>query len=232
MRILLVEDDQRLTTLLAASLRGQGYAIDVATTVEDGGWMADEVPYDAIVLDVGLPDGDGIDLCARLRESGVWAPILVLTARAGVADRVRGLDAGADDYLSKPFSVDELDARLRALFRRGRLERPTVLTVGSLRLDPATRRVWVDDQPMPIAGRAFAILELLVRHQGELVTRTAIMEHVWDWAWEGTSNVIDVHVSAVRATLRSVSGAPSIETVRGAGFILRADDPAGVAPAT
>ena len=142
-----------------------------------------------------------------------------------------GLDAGADDYLSKPFSVDELDARLRALFRRGRLERPTVLTVGSLRLDPATRRVWVDDLPMPIAGRAFAILELLVRHQGQLVTRTEIVEHVWDWAWEGTSNVIDVHVSAVRATLRSVPGAPAIETVRGAGFILRAD-PAGVAPAT
>jgi len=221
MRILLVEDDQRLTDLLATSLRAESYAVDVAGTVEDGGWMANEVPYDAIVLDVGLPDGNGIDLCARLRQGGVWAPILMLTARAGITDRVRGLDAGADDYLAKPFSVDELDARLRALIRRGQHERPTILTVGSLRLDPATRHVAVDGQTQPIAGRAFAILELLVRRQGELVTRTEIMEHVWDWAWEGTSNVIDVHVSAVRATLRGLHGAPVIETVRGAGFILR-----------
>ncbi len=230
MRILLVEDDQRLATLLGQSLRAQGQALDVASTAEDGGWMAREVPYDAIVLDVGLPDGDGIDLCARLREGGVWAPILILTARAGVSDRVRGLDAGADDYLAKPFSVDELDARLRALLRRGRLERPTVMSVGPLRLDPATRRVTVDGQPLPIAGRAFAILELLVRRKGELVTRTEIMEHVWDWAWEGTSNVIDVHVSAVRATLRATPGAPVIETVRGAGFILRAADRNGSLP--
>jgi len=227
MRILLVEDDQRLTSLLATSLRAESYAVDVAATVEDGGWMANEIPYDAIVLDVGLPDGDGIELCARLRGAGVWAPILMLTARAGITDRVRGLDAGADDYLAKPFSVDELDARLRALLRRGRLERPTVMIVGSLQLDPAARRVSVGGEPLPIAGRALAILELLVRHQGELVTRAEIMEHVWDWAWEGTSNVIDVHVAAVRATLRGVTGAPVIETVRGAGFILRAEgDPA------
>jgi len=224
MRILLVEDDQRLTTLLAASLRAQGHAVDIAATVEDGGWMANEVPYDALVLDVGLPDGNGIDLCTKLREAGVWAPILMLTARAGITDRVRGLDAGADDYLAKPFSVDEFDARLRALIRRGQHERPTILTVGSLRLDPASRRVWVDGHSLAIAGRALAILELLVRHQGELVTRTEIMEHVWDWAWEGTSNVIDVHVSAVRATLRGLPGAPVIETVRGAGFILRNPD--------
>ena len=224
MRILLVEDDQRLTTLLAASLRAQGHAVDIAATVEDGGWMANEVPYDALVLDVGLPDGNGIDLCTKLREAGVWAPILMLTARAGITDRVRGLDAGADDYLAKPFSVDEFDARLRALIRRGQHERPTILTVGSLRLDPASRRVWGDGHSLAIAGRALAILELLVRHQGELVTRTEIMEHVWDWAWEGTSNVIDVHVSAVRATLRGLPGAPVIETVRGAGFILRNPD--------
>ena len=224
MRILLVEDDQRLTALLAPALRAESYAVDVAATAEDGGWMANEIPYDAIVLDVGLPDGDGIDLCASIREAGGWAPILMLTAHAGIADRVRGLDAGADDYLAKPFSVDELDARLRALLRRGRLERPTVMIVGSLHLDPATRRVQVGGRSLPIAGRAFAILELLVRRQGELVTRAEIMEHVWDWAWEGTSNVIDVHVAAVRATLRGIDGAPVIETVRGAGFILRAND--------
>jgi two-component system, OmpR family, response regulator len=182
------------------------------------------VPYDTIVLDVGLPDGDGIDLCAALRDGGVWAPILVLTAHAEIRDRVRGLDSGADDYLAKPFAFDELIARVRALLRRGQVERPSILTVGSMRLDPATRRVSVDRQPLPITGRAFAILELLARRQGQLVTRAEIMEHVWDWAWDGVSNVIDVHVSALRAILREAPSAPVIETVRGAGFLLRAQD--------
>jgi two-component system OmpR family response regulator len=176
------------------------------------------------VLDVGLPDGDGIDLCATLRDQGVWASILVLTAHAEIRDRVRGLDAGADDYLAKPFAFDELIARLRALLRRAQVERPTVLVVGSMRLDPATRRVSVDGQPLPIAGRAFAILELLARRKGQLVTRAEIMEHVWDWAWDGVSNVIDVHISALRAILREAPGAPAIETVRGAGFVLDAPD--------
>jgi two-component system, OmpR family, response regulator len=224
MRVLLIEDDQRLTTALSESLRSEGYAVDVAETAEDGRWMAMEVPYDAIVLDVGLPDGDGIDLCATLRNEGVWAPILVLTAHAEIRDRVRGLDAGADDYLAKPFAFDELIARLRALLRRAQVERPSVLIVGSMRLDPATRRVSVDGQPLPIAGRAFAILELLARHKGQLVTRAEIMEHVWDWAWDGVSNVIDVHISALRAILREAPGAPAIETVRGAGFVLDAPD--------
>ena len=224
MRVLLIEDDQRLTTALGESLRSEGYAVDVAGTAEDGRWMATEVPYDTIVLDVGLPDGDGIDLCAALRDGGVWAPILVLTAHAEIRDRVRGLDSGADDYLAKPFSFDELIARVRALLRRGQVERPSILTVGSMRLDPATRRVSVDRQPLPITGRAFAILELLARRKGQLVTRAEIMEHVWDWAWDGVSNVIDVHVSALRAILREAPGAPVIETVRGAGFLLRAQD--------
>ena len=226
MRVLLIEDDQRLTTTLSESLRSEGHAVDVAGTAEDGRWMAIEVPYDAIVLDVGLPDGDGIDLCATLRDQGVWAPILMLTAHAEVRDRVRGLDAGADDYLAKPFAFDELIARMRALLRRARVERPSVLVVGSIRLDPATRRVSVAGRPLPIAGRPFAILELLIRREGQLVTRADIMEHVWDWAWDGVSNVIDVHVSALRAILREVPGAPVIETVRGAGFLLRSpDDP-------
>jgi two-component system OmpR family response regulator len=224
MRVLLIEDDQRLTTALGESLRSEGYAVDVAGTAEDGRWMATEVPYDTIVLDVGLPDGDGIDLCAALRDGGVWAPILVLTAHAEIRDRVRGLDSGADDYLAKPFAFDELIARVRALLRRGQVERPSILTVGTMRLDPATRRVSVDRQPLPITGRAFAILELLARRKGQLVTRAEIMEHVWDWAWDGVSNVIDVHVSALRAILREVPGAPVIETVRGAGFLLRAQD--------
>jgi two-component system OmpR family response regulator len=224
MRVLLIEDDQRLTTALRESLRSEGYAVDVAGTAEDGRWMATEVPYDTIVLDVGLPDGDGIDLCAALRDGGVWAPILVLTAHAEIRDRVRGLDSGADDYLAKPFSFDELIARVRALLRRGQVERPSILTVGTMRLDPATRRVSVDRQLLPITGRAFAILELLARRKGQLVTRAEIMEHVWDWAWDGVSNVIDVHVSALRAILREVPGAPLIETVRGAGFLLRAQD--------
>ena len=224
MRILLIEDDERLTTALGESLRSEGYAVDVAGTAEDGRWMATEVPYDSIVLDVGLPDGDGIDLCAALRDGGVWAPILVLTAHAEIQDRVRGLDAGADDYLAKPFSFDELIARVRALLRRGQVERPSILTVGLLRLDPATRRVSVAGRPLPITGRALAILELLVRRKGQLVTRAEITEHVWDWAWDGASNVIDVHISALRSILREAPGAPVIETIRGAGFLLRAQD--------
>ncbi len=143
MRVLIIEDDQRLTTTLGDSLRAEGYAVDVAETAEDGRWMANEAPYDAIVLDVGLPDGDGVGLCATLRDEGVWAPILMLTARGEIRDRVRGLDAGADDYLAKPFAFDELIARLRAMLRRGQVERPSVLIVGSMRLDPATRRVSV-----------------------------------------------------------------------------------------
>jgi two-component system OmpR family response regulator len=222
MRILLIEDDERLTTTLSDSLRSEGYAVDVAPTAEDGRWMATEIPFDAIILDVGLPDGDGIDLCATLRDAGVWSPILVLTAHAEIDQRVRGLDSGADDYLGKPFSFDELVARVRALLRRGQVERPSVLDVGSMRLDPASRRVSVRSQSLPITGRAFAILELLARRQGQLVTREEITEHVWDWAWDGTSNVIDVHVSALRAILREHPGAPTIETVRGAGFILHA----------
>lgn len=221
MRILLVEDDERLTSTLVGSLRSEGYAVDAASTAEDGRWMADEVPYDAIILDVGLPDGDGIELCAALRDGGIWAPILMLTAHAQIDERVRGLDSGADDYLGKPFSYDELVARLRALVRRGTVERPSVLVAGAMRLDPATRRVSIDGSAVPITGRAFAILELLTRRRGRLVTREEITEHVWDWAWDGTSNVIDVHVSGLRAALRQHPGAPTIETVRGAGFLLR-----------
>jgi two-component system OmpR family response regulator len=227
MRILLIEDDERLTSTLSDSLRSEGYAVDVAPTAEDGHWMATEIPFDAIILDVGLPDGDGIDLCAALRDAGVWSPILVLTAHAEIDQRVRGLDSGADDYLGKPFSFDELIARVRALLRRGQVERPSVLKVGSMRLDPATRRVTVGSRPLPVTGRAFAILELLARRRGQLVTRAEITEHVWDWAWDGTSNVIDVHVSALRAVLREHPGAPTIETVRGAGFILHASDETG-----
>lgn len=231
MRILLIEDDERLTSTLSGSLRSEGYAVDVAPTAEDGRWMATEIAFDAIILDVGLPDGDGIDLCATLRDAGVWSPILVLTAHAEIDQRVRGLDSGADDYLGKPFSFDELIARVRALLRRGQVERPSILEVGSMRLDPASRRVSVGTQPLPVTGRAYAILELLVRRRGQLVTRAEITEHVWDWAWDGTSNVIDVHISALRAVLREHPGAPTIETVRGAGFILHAgDETAGESP--
>ena len=230
MRVLIVEDDRRLTSVLSASLRADGYAVDLAETVEDGRWLATEAPYDAILLDVGLPDGDGIDLCLALREVGVWAPILVLTAHGETRDRVRGLDSGADDYLAKPFSFDELAARMRALLRRGQVERPTVMVVDRLRLDPATRRVSVDETPVPIAGRAFAILELLVRRHDQVVSRAEIMEHVWDWAWDGVSNVIDVHIAALRATLRQVPGAPTIETVRGVGFLLASESQGGAGP--
>ena len=223
MRVLLIEDDQRLTTALGESLRSEGYAVDVAGTAEDGRWMATEVPYDTIVLDVGLPDGDGIELCAALRDRG----------RLGTHPRAHGpcrdprscawarLQGPTTIWPSRSPSMSSSRGCVR-LLRRGQVERPSILTVGSMRLDPATRRVSVDRQPLPITGRAFAILELLARRKGQLVTRAEIMEHVWDWAWDGVSNVIDVHVSALRAILARGPGAPLIETVRGAGFLLRA----------
>ena len=230
MRLLIVEDDQQLAEVLAQGLRTEGYAVDHAATVEDAWWFASEVPFDGLIVDIGLPDGDGIALCSRLRAGGCWAPILLLTARQAIGERVRGLDAGADDYVVKPFAFAELVARLRAIIRRGAHERPSVLQVGDLRLDPAARRVLAGDEVLPLTGRLFSLLELLMRHCGEVVTRGEIQEHLWDWAYEGSSNVIDVYVGSLRAKLRERPNAPVIETVRGAGYRLSvASD--GMAPA-
>ena len=225
MRLLLMEDDDRLAGLLARGLRAEGHAVDRAGTIEDGRWLASENPYDVLVFDVMLPDGDGFSLCSELRAAGTWTPVLMLTARDAVDDRVRGLDVGADDYLVKPFAFPELTARLRALARRGASERPAILQVGSLMLDPAGRVVTIDGQPLELTAREFAILELFVRRAGDVLSRTEILERVWDWAYDGTSNVIDVFVRSLRGKLAVFPSAPRIETIRGMGYVLRPDPP-------
>jgi two-component system OmpR family response regulator len=221
MKVLLLEDDVRLAGLIMRGLRRDANAVDGAATVEDARWLATESVYDVLVLDVMLPDGDGFELCRELRSSGNWTPVLMLTARDAIDDRVRGLDVGADDYLVKPFAFAELFARLRALARRGATERPNILASGDLRLDPATRAVSVGPEPVAVAGREFALLEYLMRHEGEVLTRSRILDEVWDWAFEGTPRIIDVYVRALRARLGGGAATPRIETVRGVGYALR-----------
>jgi two-component system, OmpR family, response regulator len=221
MRLLVLEDDLRLAGLLERGLKGEGHAVDRAGTVEDGRWLATENPYDVLIFDVMLPDGDGFGLCSELRASGVWTPVLLLTARDAVSDRVRGLDVGADDYLVKPFAFPELTARLRALARRGAPERPTVLRVGSMAVDPAARSVMVEGRTLDLTAREYALLELFARRAGDVLSRTEILERVWDWAFDGTSNVIDVYVRNLRTKMAAHPGAPRIETVRGLGYVLR-----------
>jgi two-component system, OmpR family, response regulator len=223
MRVLVVEDEVKMAGLLKRALEEEGYAVDVAGRGEDALWLGTENPYDAIVLDLMLPDVDGFAVSRRLREAGRWSPILMLTARDAVADRVSGLDAGADDYLTKPFSFAELLARLRALMRRGAAERPPVLRVGDLELDPAARSVARDGSSIELTAREFALLEYLMRHPGEVLTRTQLIEHVWDFAYEGDSNVVDVYVRYLRNKVDRPFGRDQIETVRGAGYRLRAE---------
>ncbi|WP_018334351.1 response regulator transcription factor [Actinomycetospora chiangmaiensis] len=222
MRVLVVEDEVRMAALIRRGLEEDGYAVDVAATGADGLWQAEEFGYDAIVLDVMLPGADGFEVCRRLRESGRWAPILMLTARDTVGDRIRGLDAGADDYLPKPFSFGELAARLRALIRRGATDRPTILRVGVLALDPAGRRAWRGEDELALSAKEFALLELFLRHPDQVLSRTVILEHVWDFAYDGVSNVIDQYVSYLRRKIDKPYGSEMLETVRGAGYRLRA----------
>ncbi len=221
MKVLLLEDDVRLAGLITRGLRRDGNAVDTAGTVEDARWLASESVYDVLVLDVMLPDGDGFGLCRELRSQGNWTPVLLLTARDAIDDRVRGLDVGADDYLVKPFAFAELFARLRALARRGSTERPNVLACGDLRLDPATRQVSVGGTSLDLAGREFALLEYFLRHENEVLTRPRIIDEVWDWAFEGSSRIIDVYVRALRARLGRGAETPRIETLRGVGYALR-----------
>ena len=223
MRALVVEDELKMAALIRRGLVEEGYAADVARTGEDAIDMARATPYDTIVLDVMLPGLDGFEVCRGLRASGVWTPILMLTARDGVEDRVAGLDAGADDYLTKPFSFAELLARLRALARRGQAERPTVLVAGSLRLDPATRQVWRGDAGIELTAKEFALLETFLRRPGEALSRLDLLEHAWDYAYENRSNVVDVYVGYLRAKIDRPFGRRSIETVRGVGYRLRDD---------
>ncbi|MET8002687.1 response regulator transcription factor [Nonomuraea glycinis] len=222
MRVLVVEDELRTAALLQRGLTEEGYAVDVAADGMAAMWHATEFGYDVVVLDVLLPDLDGFEICRRLRTRDCWAPVLMLTARDAVMDRVRGLDAGADDYLTKPFSFVELSARLRALIRRGARERPTLLQVGDLRLDPAGRRAWRGETELELSPREFALLELFLRHPGQVLTRTHILEHVWDYAYEGVSNVVDQYVAYLRRKIDPPHGVKHLETVRGAGYRLRA----------
>ena len=220
--VLVVEDEVKMARAIRRGLEQEGYAVDGAATGDDGLHLATEVDYDAIVLDLLLPVLDGFEVCRRLRAAGRWAPVLMLTARDGVADRVEGLDAGADDYLVKPFSFGELLARLRALVRRGSGERPAVLVVGDLRLDPAAHTVQRAGRAVSLSAREFAVLEFLMRHPGEVVSRARILEHVWDFNYDGVSNVVDVYVGYLRRKLEQPFGRPLIRTVRGVGYALEA----------
>jgi two-component system OmpR family response regulator len=196
----------------------------VATTGEEALVRAGATEYDAIVLDVLLPGGDGFQVCRQLRRQGVWSPVLMLTARDSVEDRVAGLDTGADDYLTKPFSFAELLARLRALGRRGAVERPALLEVGDLRLNPATRQVWRGDTEIPLSVKEFALLETFMRRPGQVLSRFDLLEHAWDYAYENRSNVVDVYVRYLRKKIDRPFGRASLETVRGAGYRLRKED--------
>jgi two-component system OmpR family response regulator len=222
MRVLVVEDDLKMASLLRRGLRADGMAADVAIKGEDAIWMAGSTEYDAIVLDVMLPGLDGLQVCAKLREQGVWAPVLLLTARDAIEDRVRGLDTGADDYLTKPFSFDELFARLRALVRRGPIEHAAILQVGDLCLDPASKRVWRGEVDISLSAKEHALLETFMRRPGQVLDRFQLLEHAWDYDYENRSNIIDVYVRHLREKIDRPFGADTIETVRGAGYRLRA----------
>jgi two-component system OmpR family response regulator len=220
MRVLVVEDEPRMAALVARGLREDGHAADVADRGEEALWMAEAVSYDAIVLDAMLPGLDGFATCRRLRERGIWTPVLMLTARDAVADRVNGLDAGADDYLTKPFSFAELLARLRALGRRSPAARPTLLEVDDLRLDPAGRRVWRGETEIELSTKEFALLEVLMRRRGEALSRSQLLEAAWDSGFESRSNVVDVYVRYLRDKIDRPFGRDTIQTVRGIGYRL------------
>jgi two-component system OmpR family response regulator len=223
MRVLIVEDDVKMASLLRRALREEGLAADVATNGEDAIWMAAATAYDAVVLDVMLPGMDGFAVCRRLRSDGIWSPVLMLTARDAVEDRVAGLDGGADDYLVKPFSFTELFARVRALVRRGPIHRPAVLEAGDLRLDPAGRRVWRGSTEITLSAKEFALLETFMRRLGQMLDRFQLLEHAWDYDYENRSNIVDVYVRYLREKVDRPFGIESIETVRGAGYRLRPD---------
>ncbi len=220
MRLLIAEDDAKLAATLARGLRADGYAVDVTGTGEDALFNARVHTYDAVILDVMLPGIDGVTVCQELRNTEHWAPVLMLTARDGVADRIRGLDSGADDYLVKPFDYGELVARLRALIRRGVPERPALLHAGDVVVDPAAHTVHRQDQPIELTAKEFALLEYLVRNAGRVVTRTELLDHVWDANYEGSGNVVDVYIGYLRRKLDVPFGSPAIRTIRGAGFMM------------
>jgi two-component system OmpR family response regulator len=221
MRVLIVEDEAKMAALIRKGLRQEGMAADIAAEGKEALWMAGSTEYDAIVLDVMLPGIDGFEVCRRLRDDGVSSPVLMLTARDGVPDRVAGLDAGADDYLVKPFSYAELLARLRALARRGGGERSPQLRVGDLRLDPAKHQVWRGDREIELSAKEFAVLEVFMRRPGEVLSRFQLLEHAWDYEYENRSNIVDSYVRLLRNKIDKPFGVESIQTVRGAGYRMR-----------
>ncbi|MCW2854014.1 MAG: DNA-binding response regulator, OmpR family, contains and winged-helix domain [Nocardioides sp.] len=224
MRILVVEDDEHVAMAVKRGLQAEGYAVDVGLDGTEGRWLATENEYDLIVLDSMLPGMSGEAICAALRRDQDWTPILMLTARVGTQHEVNALDAGADDFLAKPFAYQELLARIRALLRRSPQERPAVLEVGDLRLDPASHRVWRGEVSIELTPRQFSLLEVLMRQPGEALSKARIREQLWDFAFEGDLNIIEVHVRQLRKRIDEPFGRRSVQTVRGVGYLL---DPAG-----
>jgi two-component system OmpR family response regulator len=223
MNVLVVEDEVKMAALIRRGLREQGLSVDVAGTGEDAVAKARSSSYDAIVLDVILPGIDGFEACRRLRLEGIWAPVLMLTARGALEDRVAGLDGGADDYLTKPFSFAELLARLRALVRRGQGESSSILEVGGLSLDPAARQVWRGETEIELSAKEFVLLEAFMRSPGHVLTRTQLLDRAWEYDFEHRSNVIEVYIRYLRRKIDLPFGVKSIETIRGAGYRLRKD---------
>jgi two-component system, OmpR family, response regulator len=223
MRVLVVEDEVKMAALLRRGLSEEGLTVDVAGEGERAVAMAGASDYDAVVLDVMLPGIDGFETCRRLRADGVWAPVLMLTARGAIDDRVSGLDGGADDYMVKPFAFAELLARLRALVRRGTVERPPVIEIGDLKLDPGTREVWRGDEEIDLSSKEFTLMETFMRHAGYVLSRNQLLEQAWDYDFEHRSNVVEVYVRYLRRKIDVPFGVTSIETVRGAGYRLRKD---------
>ena len=221
MRILIVEDEARLAVHLKRGLEAEGFAVDIASTGTDGLWMGKEQGYDLMLLDIMLPGMNGFKVCEELRQAGRWLPILMLTAKDGEYDEAEALDMGADDYLTKPFSFVVLLARIRALLRRGAAERPTVLRVGDLALDPAAHRVTRGETALSLTPREYAVLEYLMHHPNEAVSKQDILAHVWDWVFEGESNLVEVYIGYLRKKVDAPFDVQSIETVRGFGYRLR-----------
>lgn len=223
MRVLVVEDEERLAASLRRGLEADGFAVDVALNGTDGLWLAQENAYDAIVLDIMLPGLNGFQVCRRLREGDVWTPILMLTAKDGELDQAEALDTGADDYVTKPFSHLVLVARLRALMRRGSRERPSVLVAGDLRVDPASRRCWRGDVEVALTARELSVLEFLIRHAGQVLSKRDILDHVWNDDFEGDPNIVEVYVRYLRKKIDLPFGRCAIETIRGSGYRLAAN---------
>ncbi|HEY2054411.1 MAG TPA: response regulator transcription factor [Solirubrobacterales bacterium] len=223
MRVLVVEDEVKMAALLRRGLSEEGLTVDVAEDGERALLMAGATDYDAVVLDVMLPGIDGFETCRRLRRDGIWAPVLMLTARGSLDDRVVGLDGGADDYLVKPFAFAELLARIRALVRRGTVERPPVIEVGDLRLDPGTRQVWRGDAEIDLSSKEFTLLETFMRNAGYVLSRSQLLEQAWEYDFEQRSNVVEVYIRYLRRKVDVPFDKVSIETVRGAGYRLRKD---------